>query len=499
MSTMDETIQVNNVVCGDLCPPEMTSIKKIQLQKYDGYEDEQSLSCVSDYTYENPHIINIYEQLNEDEIIDAEEMMNELFEEYISENIHKMCNPQFHENMVEWVSTQICDFLIDAEIITEESYDDICSWTNEIAHVYFTISEIPPRYHHHEMTMSRRLSPERISNKLEWLKNVYQPPQKSVEWYQTRHQLLTASNLWKALGNETQFNSLVYEKCKPFNIELAQAMSSYGNSNNNNPMNWGIRYEPVTIMLYEQKYQTKIGDFGCITHPTYHYIGASPDGINIYPQSNLYGRMIEVKNIVNREINGNPSEAYWIQMQIQMEVCDLDECDFIETRFLEFDNEIDFYTFSGIKGVILYFIPRIHINQHNLPNQHKSTLSPKYIYMPLDVLTTQQSIEKWKETQKKLFPDYVLYHTHYWKLDEFSCVLVLRNRAWFQSVVSKIVFCYETIQKEKEEGYDHRAPQSRKPPPVDTQIKIEEQGDVHLIKNMPNTKHTCLVKLDTTT
>ena len=47
-----------------------------------------------------------------------------------------------------------------------------------------------------------------------------------------------------------------------------------------------------------------MGEFGCIPHPTYPYIGASPDGINIDSESNKYGRMLEIKNIVNREITG---------------------------------------------------------------------------------------------------------------------------------------------------------------------------------------------------
>ena len=53
---------------------------------------------------------------------------------------------------------------------------------------------------------------------------------------------------------------------------------------------------------------TKISDFGCIQHEKYNYIGASPDGINTDPNSILYGRMLEIKNIVNRDITGIPKE-----------------------------------------------------------------------------------------------------------------------------------------------------------------------------------------------
>jgi hypothetical protein len=88
-------------------------------------------------------------------------------------------------------------------------------------------------------------------------------------------------------------------------------------------------------------------------HPKYDYIAASPDGINVDSNNERYGRMVEIKNIYNREIDGIPTDNYWIQMQFQMEVCDLDECDFSETRMKEYSEE-EFYadTTSKYKGVI---------------------------------------------------------------------------------------------------------------------------------------------------
>ena len=67
------------------------------------------------------------------------------------------------------------------------------------------------------------------------------------------------------------------------------------------------------------------------------------------------GLVIEIKNIFNREITGIPKLEYWVQTQIQMETCDLDKCDFVETRFKEFETEEEFYqdTTSEYKGVIL--------------------------------------------------------------------------------------------------------------------------------------------------
>ena len=77
-------------------------------------------------------------------------------------------------------------------------------------------------------------------------------------------------------------------------------------------------------------YKTKVYDYGCLPHPKYKFLAASPDGINDDPESPLFGRMLEIKNVVSRKITGIPKKEYWIQMQLQMEVCDLDECDFLE-------------------------------------------------------------------------------------------------------------------------------------------------------------------------
>ena len=129
--------------------------------------------------------------------------------------------------------------------------------------------------------------------------------------------------------------------------------------NINTTLHWGQKYEPLSVLIYEYLYDTKVEDFGCIRHPTYNFLGASPDGINIDKKSKKYGRMLEIKNIVNREINGIPKKEYWTQTQLQMEVCDLDECDFLETKFTEYPDSSSFYndieTKNEFKGVILYF------------------------------------------------------------------------------------------------------------------------------------------------
>jgi hypothetical protein len=221
-------------------------------------------------------------------------------------------------------------------------------------------------------------------------------------------------------------------------------------------------------MVYEHRNHTKLGEFGCIQHDTYPFIGASPDGINIDPASPIYGRMVEIKNIVNREITGRPKEEYWIQTQIQMEVCDLDDCDFVETRFKEYDSKEEYdadststqgYTANGNeKGVILWFQtgPALTQQGHVVP--------PTQLYEYAPIGATPYEYDKWEAEMflkhERLGSIWV--RTIYWYLDQYSCVLVRRNRLWFEEAVPVLQRLWETIEKERETGYEHRAPTKRK-------------------------------------
>jgi putative phage-type endonuclease len=170
-----------------------------------------------------------------------------------------------------------------------------------------------------------------ITQQINVLRNKPQPIQRTKEWYEFRHNLITASNAYKAFENQKVKNQLIYEKCKPLDPSLykEEDIKEVIMVNTNTTLHWGQKYEPLSVKIYEHIYDTKIEDFGCIQHKNYLFIGASPDGINIDPHSKRYGRMLEIKNIVNREINGIPKKEYWVQMQLQMEVCELDECDFL--------------------------------------------------------------------------------------------------------------------------------------------------------------------------
>ena len=321
-----------------------------------------------------------------------------------------------------------------------------------------------------------------MTQQIQTLREKPQPDQRTPEWYARRNNLITASAASKAFGSQASVNQLIYEKCKNYSAATGGGDGSGSGSGSggtgplqgsvNSPLHWGQRYEPLTVMVYERRNNTRLGEFGCIQHDTYSFIGASPDGINVDPASPIYGRMVEIKNIFNREISGSPKEEYWVQTQIQMEVCDLDECDFVETRFKEYDSEADYladtlphddrpgYSGNGNeKGIILWFQ-----TAPALTNQgYVSPPIQLYEYAPIGA--TPAEYEKWEEAvfAKHQKSGNIWVRTIHWYLDEYSCVLVRRNRLWFSEAVKVLERVWDMIVEERQAGYEHRAPVKRKP------------------------------------
>jgi putative phage-type endonuclease len=336
-----------------------------------------------------------------------------------------------------------------------EDESTICMQIDEIVNVaihdYFKF--IRPHRSYKFSFIRKSPNIEKMKKKIEFLNLLYQPEQKTDEWYNHRHGLITASSVWKVFGSQSIQNQLIYEKCMPFDP------TKYSRVNSESSLHWGQKYEVLSKKLYEEINGTKVQEFGCIRHPNpqYYFIGASPDGINVCPLSQLYGRMLEIKNVVSREITGTPKEDYWIQMQIQMEVCNLPECDFEETKFTEYEDEDAFnaesteandsskwnYTTSGKRrGVIVYF---------------SKDEKPFYQYAPLTI-TTKAEFDVWFEETINTYETLTWVKNIYWRLDVYSCVLVLRNKEWFKNAVVKIEELWKTIETEKQTGFEHRAP-----------------------------------------
>jgi putative phage-type endonuclease len=307
----------------------------------------------------------------------------------------------------------------------------------------------------------------KIKTQLAYLKNIPQPEQRSNEWYIFRNSALTASNIYKIFISDYSQSQLIIEKSEPLDV------AKFKNNNLNSPMHHGQKYEPVSILYYEFINNTRVSEFGCIKHNKYSYIAASPDGIVCDENSVLYGRMLEIKNVFSREIDGIPKPEYWIQMQLQMEVCDLNECDFLETKFTEYLSQEDYLDdiSNHHRGFIMQFCSENGDVYYEYPPFAMSKIDTK-------------EYETWTQAQLTKNSNKTYVRNIYWKLEVISCVLVLRNKLWFKNVQPAIEIFWNNLIDEKESGnYVERINKKQK-------MKYEETKEK---SDFPNAG--CLIKM----
>jgi len=393
-----------------------------------------------------------------------------LMEEYMHDNPTTISEPNFHEIILEEVKEMFYVQLEDHILENDYIEDDLNDLLEDAFNIF--ISTFHPERSIENNNYNFQIYDESdiqiFEEKIQRLRDIPQPEQRTPEWYEFRWNLITASNAYKVFESQSTINQLIYEKCQPLKT-IVNEDEEVKMVNVNTTLHWGQKFEPLSVLIYENNYKTKVEDFGCIQHSEYKFLGASPDGINVDKTSERYGRMLEIKNVVSREINGIPKKEYWVQMQLQMEVCDLDECDFLETKFVEYPDRQSFiedvssevfFDSQGceflnvclskdgkIKGKIIYF--------------HTKDGKPFYVYKPLDCFYPND-IEEWQNTTVDIYTaepyNYTYMKTIFWKLEVLSCVLVSRNREWFKNNILQIEKIWKIIEEERISGYEHRAP-----------------------------------------
>ena len=275
--------------------------------------------------------------------------------------------------------------------------------------------------------------------------------QRTPAWYDMRKGMITASSAASLLIRDDtcdpyieEFNLQdVFKKdgkcCNPYSSKREYMLRKFGERSfkGNSATRWGTKYEPVATQIYERWSSSDIPiedyswshikdliiEFGLIPHPKYPWLGASPDGIT------EKGVMLEIKCPVSRAITGIPPLYYWIQMQLQLEVCDLERCDFIECRFKEISKE----TYEDLptdvhnrKGLI------VAVKKNRELEEGEDEY--EYIYPDRDVVR-HRSLELWADNVTRNTKDS---HILYWSAEEVSIVTVKRSRVWFESVKDKL-------------------------------------------------------------
>ena len=283
--------------------------------------------------------------------------------------------------------------------------------------------------------------------KLEKLKQLKLPEQRSKEWYEMRKDKLTASSLASAIGH-CHFQSrdeLILSKIeeKPFEP---------------NPITeWGVKYEDVAIMFYEELYTTKVVDFGLIPHPEFVAFGASPDGICDDTGNDEYvARMVEIKCPPKRKFTKSVPPHYLMQVQGQLEVCDLDECDFFQVKVEEYENYDEYCKdIFEIDGKIQE--GRTYLNYPKcVTATYKKDEKLSYEYCPMN--QSNASIESWVNERKSKEN---IYEIKWWYISRYECTLVQRDKDWWIDKIDKILQFYKDLLHYKNDENELEALKNR--------------------------------------
>lgn len=164
-------------------------------------------------------------------------------------------------------------------------------------------------------------------------------------------------------------------------------------------------------------------------------------------------------------------------MQIQMEVCDLNECDFLETKFLEYcdiDEYKEDYITNISSNVHCGFIMQFSINNEDV----------HYEYPPFNLHNIESDeYNDWTNLMLEKNKDNSYVRNIYWKLETISCVLVLRNKLWFKYIQPYIETFWNALVSEKNDGsYVNRINSKQKAKNDDYKVKSDFYKSGCLIK-----------------
>ena len=296
---------------------------------------------------------------------------------------------------------------------------------------------------------------EKYKRIVQMLYRLPQFEQRSQEWYDTRKLMVTASDIASVI-NDNPYDKPIKVLRKKCGLDDKFVGNVY--------TEWGIKYEEIANKIYEIDYNTKVLEFGLIQHPHISFLGASPDGIT------EDGIMLEIKCPYTRKLdpnvgrNGVP-QYYWVQVQIQLEVCSLEYCDFQHCELYEYSckEEYDNDNFDGYKGCVV--CERIGNNKL------------KYHYPP-NLKDVSSNFEEWL----KDFTDTDKYYITWWKLVNILYTRVQRDREWFRKQLYIIESFWNDVLYYRRHGTADILPKPRKPKEVKKPLcNIDSDSDEETI------------------
>jgi len=292
---------------------------------------------------------------------------------------------------------------------------------------------------------------------LDALLNQKQTEQRTQEWYDQMATILSASELGNLFASARQRAKMVVAKTQPPPVRYQPLAVP---SDRMSAFDWGIRFEPVVKQIYEHKYGAIVKELGRLRHPTDPRCMASPDGLvyhSLHPQRT--GRLVEIKCPVTREIDGTVPKDYYAQMQMQLQVSGLQECDYIEAVFSSAYNQMLVKQGPCLYDGVIALVQKIDHEFY-------------YIYGPLHGLDWNPPIKEGEEVVELIS----------WRLYQWSEQVVLRNDEWWKGLQPLIDAFWEDVEKAKRNEFvipeSTRAPRPKKQDSCMIQFhKLDEDGN----------------------
>jgi hypothetical protein len=302
--------------------------------------------------------------------------------------------------------------------------------------------------------------------------------QRTPEWYEQRHNVISASSISKVLGSGKK--DILLEK-----IGIERPFLT------NDAIVNGIVFEIVSQTLYETRNALTISEYGCIPHDKHNFIGASPDGVvhdldyidmyntdfsklvTIHPNLtvdmiSLFGRLLEIKNPTSRELKNKIKSDYQKQITTQQEVCKLYMCDYLENKYNLYNDLDEFledcFCFDSVSDLTPPEIDN-YVKNHNIPldNINKEGNEKGVIIQfgngeaytsslfDMKTLYTKNTINEWITSETTKFAELGFTDTKvmYWSVKDYNLIVSSFNENEWNSLLNASRELWATILEER--------------------------------------------------
>lgn len=298
------------------------------------------------------------------------------------------------------------------------------------------------------------------------------PEQRSKEWFDLRDNKATASDGGCIVGLNH------YEPTYKFILKKVLRPPFMSNKY----CYHGKKLEKIATMIYEYRMNVKVEEFGLIAHSDIKYLAASPDGIigkykaDGKSLTKYIGRMLEIKCPLSRKIlmdgpikGGICPIYYWVQVQLQLECCQLDECDFWQCEISEYESRSEFIedtdpnetfrskTSKFEKGCLIQVLPKNKINEMDEGKLFDVIYEGALFLYPPKIEMSPIDCDIWiAETMsnfEKLCPNgYFFDRVKYWKLESSKCVTINRDKSWLDENIPTIGKVWNYVEYLRKNG-----------------------------------------------